>query len=72
MLHRIRVTATIDADAASPDSIKAAQVYLIEQLRQRADIVLMGAVDWGSWRSATRQRRNGDLVIVQWVRALKG
>lgn len=69
-MRRIRVTATIDRDAASPDSIRAANEYLTSQIEQRANALLFG-VDWNKWRCVTRQNRHGDLVLVQWARVLK-
>lgn len=70
--RRIRVTATIDGDGASPDSITAAQEYLTDQMLRRA----IGAgvcLDWGSWRTIVRRsRKTGDLTLIQWAKVLRG
>ena len=66
-LRRIRLEAPIDRDAASPDSIQAATTYLIGALFERAEREGV-ALDWGSWRTFVKRRRNGDLTIIQYAR----
>ena len=67
---RIRLQAPIDRDAVSPDSITAANTYLTLSIQGRAE--LMGVVpDWNTWRSYTRKRRNGDLIVTQWVKVFR-
>lgn len=68
-MKRIRETATIDRDSVSPDSIRAAQEYLLASLERRAE-ALMLAMDWNTWRTVSRRRANGDLHIIQYVKAL--
>lgn len=68
-MKRIRVQATIDKDAASPDSIIAAQTFLTGQMFERATALGL-ALNWTTWRCHTR-RRNGDLVLTQWARVIK-
>lgn len=70
-MRRIRVEAPIDGHAVSPDSIAAANQYLTMQIQARADVRGL-AVDWNSWRTYARRRRNDDLVIVQYAKVLKG
>lgn len=68
---RVRVQAPIDADGASPDSIEAATRFLTRQMFDRAN-TLGVALDWSTWRTYARRRRNGDLVITQWAKVMKG
>lgn len=68
-MHRIRVKATIDQDAASPDSINAANEYLTRQIEERAMSARL-AIDWGTWRSYARRDRHGDLLLIQWAKVI--
>lgn len=68
-MRRLRVTAIIDKDAASPDSIQAAQTFLTAALNERAEDNEV-ALNWNTWHALTRRTISGDLVIVQWARVL--
>lgn len=70
MSRRLRVTAPIDSDAASPDSIEAASTFLTRLLFERAN-TLGVALNWNTWRTRVAKRRNGDLVVIQWVKVIK-
>lgn len=70
MSHRLRLTAPIDADAVSPDSIQAATTYLTQALFEQANYLRL-SLDWNTWRTYTRRKRNGDLVLIQWVKVAK-
>lgn len=69
-MNRLRVQATVDGDAVSPDSIRAAAIYLTSQLEERAAAELV-ALDWNTFHAYTWRKRNGDIVFVQWVKVIK-
>ena len=68
-MRRLRVTATIDKDTASPDSIQAAQTFLTAALLERAEDNEV-ALNWNTWHSYSRRTMSGDLVIIQWARVI--
>lgn len=70
MNRRVRVQAPIDKDAASPDSIAAAQSFLTSLLFERAE-TLGVALNWNTWRTYARKNRQGDLVLTQWARVIR-
>jgi hypothetical protein len=70
MSHRLRITAPIDANAVSPDSIEAAATFCTRALFEQANFLGL-ALDWNTWRTYTRRKRNGDLILIQWVKAAK-
>lgn len=67
---RIRIQAPIDRDAVSPDSILAANAYLTHSLLERAESMGV-AMNWNTWRCYTRRKRNGDLIVTQWVKVAR-
>jgi len=71
MTYRIRAQAPIDREAASPDSIEAASAYLTRTIFEKAE-ALGVAIDWNSWRTYARRKRNGDLVLTQWAKVARG
>lgn len=70
MNRRIRVTATVDRDSVSPDSIKAAHAFLTDLLFERAETIKV-ALDWNTYHAYSRRDRRGDLVIIAWVRVIR-
>ena len=71
-MNRIRVQAPIDRDAASPDSIAAAQQYLTAQMAERAED--LGVVlDWNTFRTYVRISwfPRGDLLLTQWAKVIR-
>jgi hypothetical protein len=69
-VNRIRVQATIDRDAASPDSIAAAQRYLTAQMTERAENIAI-ALNWNTFRTYVRPNRHGDLILTQWAKVVR-
>lgn len=69
-MNRIRVQATIDRDAASPDSIAAAQEYLTGQMTARAENIQV-ALNWNTFRTYVRPNRHGDLILTQWAKVVR-
>jgi hypothetical protein len=54
----------------SPDSIEAAATFCTRALFEQANFLGL-ALDWNTWRTYTRRKRNGDLILIQWVKAAK-
>lgn len=69
-MSRIRVQTKIDRDAVSPDSINAANTYLLGVMLERT-LPLAISIDWNTWRTYARTNRHGELVITHWARVLK-
>lgn len=66
---KLKAKAPIDKDAVSPDSIKAAHMFLTELLEQRALEGLV-ALDWNTYHVHSFWDRHGDLKIVARVKVL--
>lgn len=69
-MNRIRVSAIIDGDAVSPDSISAANEYLTHQIEERAEVLDL-SINWNTWRSYSKPVNGKDLKITQWAKIMK-
>lgn len=68
-MTRLRMTAPLDRDGVSPDSIRAANEFLTKLLEERAETAGV-VLDWNTWKCRVVSKRSGDLELIQWVRVI--
>jgi len=68
-VNRIRMEAPLDGDSVSPDAIRAANTFLTTLIEERAEGLGI-APDWNTFKSRVRTKRNGDVIVIQWVRVI--